>query len=364
MYLCELCNYLTTSKHSLQIHYKSKKHLTNKTDSPFLDFDNFICMECNKEFKFQTGLLNHRKLFHDNIENDDIFNDIDIQLKHKLEMDKIKTEHQLKLEIEKLKFTNKLKKKDYQKKLEIKKMENKQLQLQVKDKTETNINQVNNIQINNNLNISKVQYLNLNFSDVIDINTFIENYKNQYGLSNKQTETLLDNYRNGGINSCITTLVYYLKESAIQQYKELKGKEISMPDIILPFILSDKYIREHFEKNVSGDWDKTSVMDNIKKIVGITDDHVYKHHNTYMYLSDSQKKKLVNGVLKASGYSRLNTLSSPDIYKKKEISGLPSLVDILEELTESESDSSKNEVEIKNDVNLDENNTLIEDIDI
>ena len=363
MYLCELCNYLTTSKHSLQIHYKSKKHLTNKTDTPFLDFDNFICMECNKEFKFQTGLVNHRKLFHDNIENDDIFNDIDIQLKHKLEMDKIKTEHQLKLEIEKLKFTNKLKKKDYQKKLEIKKIENKHLQLQINEK---NTNQVNNIQINNNVNISKVQYLNLNFGDVIDINTFIENYKNQYGLSNKQTETLLENYRNGGINSCITTLVYYLKESAIQQYKELKGKEISMPDIILPFILSDKYLREHFEKNVSGDWDKTSMLDNIKKIVGITDDHVYKHHNTYMYLSNSQKKKLVNGVLRESGYSRLNTLSSPDIYKKKEISEPPCLDDILEELTETEKENEnekenekENDKEIKNDVKIEENNETI-----
>ncbi len=329
MYLCELCNYLTTSKHSLQIHYKSKKHLTNKPDTPFLDFDNFICIECNKGFKYQTGLVNHRKLYHDNIENDDILTEVDIQLKHKLEIDKIKTEHQLKLEIEKLKF----KRKDYQKKLELKKIENKQLQLKANEK---NMNQVNNIQINNNVNISKVQYLNLNFGDVIDINTFIDNYKNQYGLSNKQTETLLENYRNGGINSCITTLVYYLKESAIQQYKEIKGKEISMPDIILPFILSDKYIREHFEKNVSGDWDKTSVMDNIKKIVGITDDHVYKHHNTYMYLSDSQKKKLVNGVLKASGYSRLNTLSSPDIYKKKELMGQPSLEVILEELSDDE----------------------------
>jgi hypothetical protein len=311
MYLCELCNYLTTTKHSLQIHYRSKKHLTNKTDTPFLDFDNFICVECNKEFKYQTGLLNHRKLFHDNIENDDF----DMKMKHKLEMAKIKTEHQLKLEIEKLKFTNKLKKKDYEKNLEIQKIENKQLQIHA---IEQNMNQVNNIQINNNINLTKIQNLNLNFGDVIDINTFIDNYKNQYGLSNKQTETLLENYKHGGINSCINTLVYYLKESAIQQYKELKGKEIPMTDIILPFILSDKYIREHFEKKISGDWDKTSVLDNIKKIVGITDDHVYKHHNTYMYLSDSQKKKLVNGVLKASGYSRLNTLSSPDIYKTKE----------------------------------------------
>jgi hypothetical protein len=202
------------------------------------------------------------------------------------------------------------------KKLEIKEMENKHMQQQL-------INQTNNIQnaktiINNNVKVSKIEFLNTNFNDVIDINTFIENYKNEYGLTNKQTETLLENYKNGGINSCISSLVYYLKESAIQQYKEIKGKEIAMVDVIFPFILSDKCIRDHFEKNISGNWDKTTAIDNIKKIVGITDDHVYKHHNTYMYLSDSQKKKLVNGVLKASGYEKLTGITKPDLYKKNE----------------------------------------------
>jgi hypothetical protein len=181
-----------------------------------------------------------------------------------------------------------------------------------------NINNINNINQNNNLNLTKIQNLNLNFGDVIDINTFIENYKNEYGLTNKQTETLLENYKNGGINSCISSLVYYLKESAIQQYKHIKGKEIAMADIILPFILGDECIRSHFEKTVNGQWDKTIMIDNIKKIVGITDDHVYKHHNTYLQLNDQHKKKLIFGVLKASDYSKLNILSKPDLYRIKD----------------------------------------------
>jgi len=198
------------------------------------------------------------------------------------------------------------------------KIEIKQLESQLNDKTniinQTNI--LNNTTINNVKNVSKIQNLNINFGDVIDINTFIENYKNQYGLSNKQTEILLSNYKNGGINSCISSLVYYLKESAIQQYKELKGKEITMANIILPFILSDKYLREHFEKTINGNWDKTTIIDNIKRIVGITDDHVFKHQNTYMHLSDSQKKKLINGLLKASGYSKLSVIQDLNLYKK------------------------------------------------
>ncbi len=35
-----------------------------------------------------------------------------------------------------------------------------------------------------------------------------------------------------------------------------------------------------------------------------------------MFLSDAQKKKLINGVLKASGFSKLSEISIPDLYKK------------------------------------------------
>ena len=79
--------------------------------------------------------------------------------------------------------------------------------------------------------------------------------------------------------------------------------------------MSDKYLREHFEKSINGSWDKTIAIDNIKKIVGITDDHVYKHHNTYLQLNDQHKKKLINGVLKSSDYSKLSQITSPNLYK-------------------------------------------------
>jgi hypothetical protein len=257
---------------------------------------NWICDNCDKEYKHQSSFSRHKKIC--------------------ISTTNIDYNNQ-QLEIEKLK--NELTKQ----KLELKELEIKQLQLQLNTQTnpsnspnptnQTNI--LNNTTVNNVKNISKVQNLNINFGDVIDINTFIENYKNQYGLTNKQTEILLSNYKNNGINSCISSLVYYLKESAIQQYKELKGKEITMANIILPFILSDKCLREHFEKTINGNWDKTTVIDNIKKIVGITDDHVFKHQKTYMQLSDPQKKKLINGLLKASGYSKLSVISNPELYK-------------------------------------------------
>jgi hypothetical protein len=287
MYTCELCNYSTNKYFNYKKHLSTEKHLKMTLCDKILNESKnpaFICNYCNKKYTSHTYFSKHElKCQFINTDN--------------IEIIKFKYEHQLAME----------------------KLKNKNLELMIAHKNNTinnNITQQNNINQNNN--ITKIQHLNINFGDVIDINTFIENYKNQYGLTNKQTETLLENYKNGGINSCITTLVYYLKESAIQQYKHIKGKEIHRADIILPFILSDQSIRSHFEKNDSGQWDKTIVLDNIRKIVGITDDHVYKHHNTYLQLNDQHKKKLINGVLKASDYSKLKILSNPNLYKINE----------------------------------------------
>ena len=287
MHICEICNYVTASLHDYKRHLSTLKHKTiiNYNNKMHTNDINFICKTCNKTYAKQKNLENH-------------------EIKCLL-----KKHHELSLTYN---YDNELKKLQLQNQsLELKIINNTKNINNIKIDKSININTINN-------NISKIENLNINFGDVIDINTFIENYKNEYGLTNKQTETLLENYKNGGINSCISSLVYYLKESAIQQYKEIKGKDIPMSDIILPFILSDKCIRDHFEKTDNGKWDKTIVVDNIKKIVGITDDHVYKHHNTHLQLNYQHKKKLINGVLKSSDYSKLNLLSKPNLYKINE----------------------------------------------
>ena len=79
------------------------------------------------------------------------------------------------------------------------------------------------------------------------------------------------------------------------------------------FLLFKADILKHMKKSKNGKWSKTTIIDNIKRIVGITDEHIFKHHNTYMQLTDAQKKKLINGVLKASNYSKLSELSDPNL---------------------------------------------------
>ena len=286
MYNCKTCNYFTNNKYDYKKHCNTIKHLNiiNKFLEDTSNLTNkiqlFKCDICNKKYKHKNNLIRHNKKC------------ISLLEKIKDENCKLKYDHEKKL-------------------LEV---ENYHLKQKINESNTYNTQIINNNTIINYK--SKVQYLNANFNDVIDIKTFIDNYKTQYGLSNNQTKILLENYKDGGINTCISTLVHYLKESAIKQYKEIKGKEIEKMNVILPFILADKSLRDHFEKKIDGLWDKTTMIDNIKTIVGITDDHIYKHHNTYMFLSDAQKKKLINGVLKASGFSKLSEISIPDLYKK------------------------------------------------
>jgi hypothetical protein len=343
MHFCKICNYLTSTNHGLKNHYKTQKHLNmmallNK--SPSIDnetgayeecmkpitstyiginedsksenlddtnniFDyndsQFVCVVCKKKYKYYSGLKRHNKMHH-SCENKNESPPIDSQIIN------IKKEHSYLLKIEKLKH-----------KLEIKEIQNKHLQSycdkKPNDSTINNVVNKNINIINNNVKISKIQYLNLNFAKVIDINTFIDNYKNKYGLTNQQAQTLLENYQSDGINGCITSLVHYLKKSAVQQYKELNGIEITTDNVILPFILSDRSLREHFEKSVNGKWDKTTMIDNIKKIVSITNDQVFKYHNQYMGFNGSQRKRIINGILKSSGYSILSQITNPDFYK-------------------------------------------------
>ena len=351
MHLCKTCNYLTSTYNNLKIHYKSKKHFEQVIQYNKISINGpYYCEYCNKEYTHKSSLYRHRKICLNININNKLKKDIEKQHIQLNNFDLIKIEHQL--EIEKLKHEldrKDLDKKDLEKKLELSMLENKHLHTQNNTVNNT-VN--NNNTIINNVKISKIQYLNLNFGNVIDISTFIENYKNKYGLTTEQALTLLENYQNDGINGCISTLVYYLKQSAIKQYKELKGQDINMHDIILPFILSDKSLREHFEKSNNGKWDKTTMVENIKKIIIITNNQVYNHHNKFMNFNAAQRKRIINGVLKASGFSILSQISIPDFYKVD-------LQSIAIKDTDSNSNTpcleEKNNTNCITDVNIEEN---------
>jgi hypothetical protein len=244
-----------------------------------------MCINCKKKYRHSSSFYRHRKHC----------------TEIKEDLDSIKKEFEYKLEIEKLKYEN-----------EIKDLKIKELK---KSKTKSKTKNIN-IHITNN--ISKLEFLNVNFGRVIDIHTFTENFKNEYGLDAEQSHTLLYNFKNNNIKSCINSLVYYYKCSAIKQYKDINNVVLSKNQVVLPFLLGDESLRCHFEKSTTG-WDKTTALANIDKLFSITDEQVFKHHNEHLHFNGPQKKRLINVLLKDSAYSILSQITIPYFYKIKSI---------------------------------------------
>ena len=92
-------------------------------------------------------------------------------------------------------------------------------------------------------------FLNTNFCNVLNIDDFIENYKNKYCLTKEETQILLDNSSLGGLENCITTLACYLQRIAHKMYTDLKGQiEKSKGEVQVVSIktdLNDKNEREY-----------------------------------------------------------------------------------------------------------------------
>jgi hypothetical protein len=322
MHICDLCNYTTTIKCNIDKHYQTKKHIENAllaehpVPTNYKDFNDnsnssvdsmsITCNICYKEYKHHSSYSRHKNRCI--IQHQQSNNNIQILQK---EIETLKNNYNHLVEMGKLK--------DEIRHLQINNTTNNNTTNTTNTNNTNNTNNTTNITNNNNIKISKIQFLNLNFGNVIDMQTFTENYKNKFGLTNQQARTLLENYQNDGVTGCVSALVYYLKKSAIQQYREIIGKDIAIEDIILPFLLSDKSLRDHFEKSNNGKWDKTTIIDNIKRLVTITNDQVYNHHKQYMNISGIQRKRIINGVLKASCYSLLSSVSTPDLYKSDNI---------------------------------------------
>jgi hypothetical protein len=346
MHYCNVCNYYTTESNKIKIHYSSQKHIknTNAINNPNTNND-LICSICKKEYKYLTSLKNHQ-LKCNQIENSNLLND---------KINEVKKDFKYKLEIEKLKLKNEQLKTEYEQKLEIERLKS-ELKYKnnenetLKQITNNNTNSNNNNKITNNnitnINISTLDFLNTNFCNVLNIDDFIDNYKNKYCLTKEETQILLDNSSMGGLDNCITTLACYLQKIAHKMYTDVKESNLTVKEAIMPILLVDGSARSHYEKNETK-WIRTPSMDKLKAIYNITNDQIFKHHNTHLCYNGYQRKKIQNGILKMCDYARLNDLKN-DFYKKQTIKNHDSS---SKEIT----DNDTNNLEITNT----DNNNLI-----
>ena len=285
---CEFCDYIANDKYSFNKHNQSKKHFNTVANIEALKLQTdtkqvkiYICQYCNNNIKHQGNYSRHIK----NCRNKNISTDV-----LSLEIQKLK--HQL--EIQNLKIKN---------------LEENTSTVQTINITNHNSHNNSN---NNTNNISHLDNLNVNYSKVPDLKTFIDNFNTQkYGLTQKDTENILYIAKNDTIESVISAIVFYLQQSMKKQFLDIHKTEIPKEDIVLPYLHSDPGLRYHYEKNKSK-WYKTSSKQNIKKIIHSTENQVFEKQKESINLNGYQKKRLINGILKES-YINPNTQS--DFYK-------------------------------------------------
>ncbi len=344
MHHCNICNYYTQESRKIRNHYNSQKHIKNinAINNPNTNND-LICSICKKEYKYLTSLKKHQ-VNCNQIENSSLVND---------KINELKKDYEYKLEIEKLKLELKTEqlKTEYEHKLEIErlkselKLKNQECEtLKITTTNSNNNNKITNNNITNNINISKLDFLNTNFCNVLNIDDFIENYKNTYCLTKEETQILLDNSLMGGLDNCITTLACYLQRIAHKMYIDLKESNLTVTEAIMPILLVDGSARSHYEKNDTK-WIRTQSMDKIKVIYNITTDQIFEHHKTHLLYNGYQRKKIQNGILKMCDYARLNNLKN-DFYKKQTIKNQESS---SKEITNNDNNNQENNNQEIND---------------
>ena len=281
-FFCKNCDYYTDIKCNFEKHNRSKKH-NNKVEKIN---NKYVCQYCNIKIKHQSSYSRHNKKCKNKIDinnNSNIDNNIKTN-NNVLELEKLKNKLEL-LEMQELKNKLELELKD----LKIKKL---------KDNSNNNIN--HNIRHKpTNILKSKLDNLNMNYSLMIDMNTFITNFESEkYGLSEMDAEKLLDICKNGYIEDIIDQFFNYLKHSMM---KQCENNNIIYPigKVKLPFVFGDTNLRYHFEKK-ENEWYKKEGTNNIENLISIIEKQVYDHTNEHLSLNDYKKRRLVNGMLKKS----------------------------------------------------------------
>lgn len=215
----------------------------------------------------------------------------------------------------------------------------------------TNI--TNNIIINN---LSKLDKLNLFFNDTIDFDTFLDKYQNdpKYKLTFEETKILLENSEMNGYKSFINDLSYYLKKKYKLQLEDFSdNKECSNDVSVLPFINYDINYRTHYEKFLK-EWKVCSMDDKMKKLISISNSHIYEHHNKLVLLCTRENKSVVNGLLKNSSYeivdnylSKLQDCLENTLENSLENSLENKLKDKLQKYLENNAELENNKQDIK-----------------
>ena len=286
LYTCEICCFVSKHTTNYEKHCLTRKHLrsldkienekskvfdnkhqpTIKHDNTKVTFEvtqsntkseidcQYICEFCNKKFKHSNSYYRHCK--HYCIKVKDSF----------VEIQKLKNEVQI-------------------------------LKDSIHNKPTTNTT-------NNNINISYIKndkvlnYLNSNFPEAIEMDSFITRLKNYTSLPREMMDCFVMCYNNGGTDSFGSTLVKYLNQIC-------KQLDIN----IFPLCCSDTNLRSHKEKNNVG-WETVIDTTKIEDIIHHLIKNIFLETGDMIHLDAKERKKICNIVKKSYGLSSIEMIEN------------------------------------------------------
>lgn len=282
---------------SKTIDTNNKEINNNSKEEPIKKKDHLKCNYCKKDFSKLSNVKRHEKICKQNLNNNNLLikiQSLETELKLRKELEK-KNEHIIKLlekekEIEYINITN----------------------------TSNNLNVIVNnnfTNTNTNNNNTKKDKLNLFFENTIDIDTFIDKYQNdpRYKLTEEETKCLLEITEENGYISFANGIFYFLKNKYKLQLEDLTKTKLDNNAIfVLPFVNGDGNCRNHYEKKPE-EWTIISSTDKIKKIISISKDQIYNHHNKPIFICGRDTVSTVNTLLRNSDYK--SVISDADMIK-------------------------------------------------
>ena len=157
----------------------------------------------------------------------------------------------------------------------------------------------NNIQINTYIKNDKVlNYLNSNFPEAIEMDSFIYRLKNDTSLPREMMDCFVMCYNNGGTDSFGSTLVKYLNQIC-------KQLDIN----IFPLCCSDSNLRSHKEKNSVG-WETVIDTTKIEDIIHHLIKNIFLETGDMIHLDAKERKKICNIVKKSYGLSSIEMIEN------------------------------------------------------
>jgi hypothetical protein len=295
-YVCESCDFVSNNKYHYQRHLTTKKHeLLNSSDK-----NEYTC-ECGRKFRHKSSYSRHRNACENgnmSMSTTNNSNNNDALLEHVLKMNQ--NTLQIMSELQKNNSDQQVKNFD-----NFLKLQEKQTEIfKEAIKSSNNTTTTTNVQLNNSvINGQKtIQFLNQNLPDMIDIDTFINNYKGDYHLNENETRTLLESYQLNGVKGYAKCLSFFLKDNCNRQ---LKDKNIEYPKkISFPLTLTDSNLRSIKVKTENG-WGTTTDDQALSRIIIISNDQVYLHHKTCIYLPENAKNTVLTYIKKDNPFQKI-----------------------------------------------------------